>query len=155
MSTKKEFLTETVPALLQNLQEEQAPQFGLMTAQHMIEHLTSIIKSSVKRYGEPNPALADRQAGFKRFIQGGAVFKHRESDKTKADLPALKYENFAEAVPQLSAGIERFYNYFEQNPDFKTYNQFMGELDFGELETFHHSHVCYHFWQFGLLPEYP
>lgn len=155
MSTKKEFLTEIVPTLLQDLKEDQEPQFGLMTPQHMIEHLTSIIKSSVKRYGEPDPALAERQSGFKRFIAGGAVFKHRDSDKTKADLPELKYDSFAEAVPQLMVGIERFYKHYESNPDFKTYNQFMGELDFEELETFHHSHVCYHLWQFGLLAEYP
>ncbi|MBX2877397.1 MAG: DUF1569 domain-containing protein [Saprospiraceae bacterium] len=155
MSTKKEFLTEIVPTLLQKLKVDQDPQFGLMTPQHMIEHLTSIIKSSVKRYGEPDPALAERQAGFKRFIHKGAVFKHRNSDKTKADLPKLKYEAFEEAVPQLVVAIERFYNHYEQNPDFKAYHNFMGELDYGELETFHHSHVCYHFWQFGLLPEYP
>ena len=67
MSTKKEFLTETVPTLLKDLKEDQEAQFGLMTAQHMIEHLTSIIKSSVKRYGEPDPALAERQSGFKRY----------------------------------------------------------------------------------------
>ncbi len=155
MSTKKEFLTETVPTLLKDLKEDQEPQFGLMTPQHMIEHLTSIIKSSVKRYGEPDPAMAERQAGFKRFIHKGAVFKHRPSDKTKADLPKLKYDAFGEAVPQIMVAIERFYNHYEQNPGFKAYHNFMGELDFGELEQFHYQHVRFHLWQFGLLAEYP
>lgn len=154
MSTKKAFLIETVPALLQGLHSDTEPQFGLMTPQHMIEHLTSIIKSSVKRYGEPDPALAERQQGFKRFIAKGAVFKYRPSDKTKADLPALKYDTLAQAVEQIQVGIERFYHHYEQNPTFKAYHAFMGELDFAELEQFHYQHVRYHFWQFGLIPEY-
>ena len=154
MSTKKAFLTETVPNLLPGLKPDTAPQFGLMTPQHMIEHLTSIIKSTVKRYGEPDPALADRQAGFKRFIHKGAVFKYRPSDKTKADLPTLKYDTLEEAVAQILVAIERFYNHYEQNPGFQAYHAFMGELNFEELELFHYQHVRYHFWQFGLIPEY-
>jgi len=155
MATKKEFLTQTVSGLLEKLTEDQEPHFGLMTPQHMIEHLTSIIKSSVKRYGEPDPALAERQAGFKRFIDKGAVFKHRPSDKTKADLPALRYNTFEEATPQIMVAIQRFYDHYEQNPGFKSYHAFMGELDFEALELFHYQHLRFHFWQFGLLPDYP
>lgn len=154
MSKKKAFLTEVVPTLLQDLKSTTEPQFGLMTPQHMIEHLTSIIKSSVKRYGEPDPALAERQQGFKRFIANGAVFKHRSSDKTKADLPTLKYDTLEEAKEQFLVGIERFYHHYEREPDFKAYHPFMGELSFAELERFHYQHVRYHFWQFRLLAAY-
>lgn len=155
MSTKKEFLSQEVPILLAKLAEDQSPAFGLMTPQHMIEHLTASIKFSVKRQGEPDPNLVEKQAGFKRFIEKGAVLKHRPSDKTAADLPPYKYESLAEAATQIPVAIDRFYTHFEAQPDFISYNVFMGELNFENLELFHYQHVRYHLWQFGLLPSYP
>ncbi len=155
MSTKKEFLSQEVPTLLASLSADQVPAFGLMTPQHMIEHLTSSIKASVKRYGDPDPALAEKQAGFKRFIEKGAILQHRPSNKTAADLPAYKYETLAEAITQIPVAVDRFYTHFEAQPDFISYNMFMGELNFEDLELFNYQHVRYHLWQFGLLPAYP
>lgn len=155
MNTKKDFLSQEAPALLATLTEDTVPAFGLMTPQHMIEHLTSTIKASIKRYGDPDPALAEKQAGFKRFIDKGAVLQHRPSNKTAADLPAYKYETLAEAITQIPVAIDRFYTHFETQPDFMSYNRFMGELKFEEIELFHYQHVRYHLWQFGLLPAYP
>lgn len=155
MTMKKEFLSQEVPILLAKLTEDQVPAFGLMTPQHMIEHLTGSIKYSIKRHGEPDPTLAEKQVGFKRFIENGAVLKHRPSDKTAADLPPYKYESLAEAIPQIPVAIDRFYTHFEAQPDFISYNVFMGELNFEDLELFHYQHVRYHLWQFGLLSSYP
>ena len=152
---RKEFLTKELPNLLVNLNNNTVPTFGLMTPQHMIEHLTWIIKSSVKRYGEPEGAPTEKQLGFKRFIQKGAIFEHRPNKKTKADLPELKYPSLEKAMEQLPIAIDRFYTHFEAQPDFKSFSPIMGELSFQELELFHFMHVRYHLWQFGLLPEYP
>ena len=155
MSTKKTFLTSEVMDLLNQLKSDTQPNFGLMTAQHMVEHISYLPKTSVKRYGEPEGEPTKRQLGFKKFIANGAVFQHRPSDKTKADLSALKYGSLEEAIEQVAIGIKRFYDHFEANPDFKAYSPFMGELGFEELETFHYSHFRYHCWQFGLIESYP
>ena len=152
---KKEFLAQEAPLLFKTLPADCKATFGLMTPQHMVEHLVGAIKGSVKRYGEPDPALVEKQMGFRRFIDNGAVLKHRPSDKTEADLPALKYASLAEAIEQFPIAIDRFYSHFEAQPDFKSYNQFMGELGFEELELFHFQHVRYHLWQFDLLAVYP
>ncbi len=152
---KKEFLTQQVPELLKNLKADTEPAFGLMTPQHMIEHLTLVVKTSIKRYGEPEAEPSKRQLGFKRFIDKGAILQHRPSDKTKADLPKLKYSSLEEAAAQISVAVNRFYDHFENNPGFKAYSPFMGELTFEELELFHYQHYRYHLWQFGLLASYP
>ena len=152
--TKKQFMTEQVMELLKNLKPDTEPRFGLMTPQHMIEHLTWTLKSASKRKGEPPAEPTKSQLGFQRFIDKGAVFEHRPKGKTKADLPPLKYSSLEEAVGQIPIAINRFYNHFEANPEFKCYNDFFGELNFEQLELFHSQHYKYHFWQFGLLEEY-
>jgi oxepin-CoA hydrolase/3-oxo-5,6-dehydrosuberyl-CoA semialdehyde dehydrogenase len=152
---KKDFLQNDVPQLLSMLNSDREPNFGLMTPQHMVEHLTWVIKSSVKRYGEPEESPTDRQLGFKKFIENGAVFQHRPSKKTKADLPELKFGSMDEALEKIPEAISRFYNHFEANPGAKSYSPIMGELSFDELELFHYMHIRFHLWQFGLLESYP
>ena len=152
---KKEFLTQNVPDLLKKLQQDTAPSFGLMTPQHMAEHLAGTVKSTIKRYGEPEIPPTDKQLAFQRFIKSGSILQHRPSNKTEADLPALKYGSLGEAIAQVSVGVERFYGHYDTYPDFKCYNHFFGELGFDDLELFHYMHIRYHLWQFGLLENYP
>lgn len=153
-TTKKEFLTQELPKLLKNLEADTEANFGLMTPQHMVEHLTSTTKYSIKVVGEAENPPTKGQLGFQKFIANGAVLTHRPSDKTKADLPELKYASLEEAVAQVYVAVERFYNHFEANPDFRPYNPFFGELDFERLELFHYQHFRYHCWQFGLIEDY-
>lgn len=152
---KKEFLTQQVPELLKQLKADTEPAFGLMTPQHMAEHLTYTVKAMSKRTGEPVNPPTKGQLGFQKFIKKGAILKHFPSEKTKADLPTLKYASLEEAISHIPEAINRFYTHFESNPDFKACTPFMGELGFEELELFHYQHYRYHLWQFGLLESYP
>ncbi len=147
----KDFFEKDLPQFLQNLAANQAPRFGLMTAQHMVEHLLMTMKTSVKRYGEPEDPPTKGQVGFKAFITKGAPIEHRPSDKTKADLPELKYANLEEAINKMPEAVSRFYTHYEANPEFRCYNKFMGELGFDELELFHYQHFRFHLHQFHLL----
>lgn len=153
-TNKKEFLTAQLTSFFAALKADTEPSFGLMTPQHMVEHLIVTLKTTMKRYGEPENPPTKGQEGFKRFIAKGAVFKHRPSDKTKADLPELKYATLEEAVAKIPEAVERFYSHFEANPAYKAYTPFTGELDFAELELFHYQHFRYHLWQFGVLESY-
>ncbi len=152
--SKKDFLTGKVIELLKNLKPDTEPAFGLMTSQHMVEHLSWTLKNCTKRVGEVENPPTKGQLGFKRFIEKGAIFEHRPSDKTKADLPTLKFENLDQAIEQVEIAINRFYTHFEANPDFICYNKFFGELNFEELELFNHNHYRFHLWQFGLIDKY-
>lgn len=152
---KKSFLLEQISPLLEQLKADTIPAFGLMSSQHMIEHLTLIIKSSVKDYGQAEGEPTKGHLAFKKFIAAGALFKHFPKGKTKADLPPLKYASLAEAVAQLSVATARFYAFFEAKPDHLAYHPMLGTLSFEELELFHHEHCRFHFHQFGLLAAYP
>ncbi|MEL6717081.1 MAG: hypothetical protein AAFP82_00020 [Bacteroidota bacterium] len=152
---KKQFLVEDISSLLKELKVDTEPAFGLMTSQHMVEHLIWIFKTSVKDHGQPTGEPTKGQLWFKKFIANGAVLKHYPSDKTKADLPSLKYESLERALVELPVAVKRFYDYFEANPTLIAYHPRMGSLSFEELELFHYMHCRYHCWQFGLLETYP
>lgn len=147
-------LIEVLP-LLKTLPADRVANFGLMTPQHMVEHLALTLKNCVLRRGEPVDPPSKGQLGFQRFIAKGAILQHRPTDKTAADLPPLKYEKMEDAIEQVEVAIHRFYNHFETNPDFKCYNQFFGELGFEDLELFNYNHYRYHLWQFDLIESYP
>lgn len=155
MSDKKQFLTVDFPKMVESLDPNTVANFGLMTPQHMVEHLTSIIKVSIKRQGEPENPMTPKQLGFQRFVKNGAIMQHRPSQKTAADLPALRYDSYESAAAQIKVATDRFYAHFEANPDAISYLIFTGEIGFEDLELLHYMHCRYHAWQFGLIETYP
>ena len=155
-TTKRDFLLIEFPQIIKNLNSDTEGKFGLMTPQHMVEHLIMTIKITAKKHeGERELPANKRQLGFQRFIRNGAILEHRPSDKTKADLPPLKYSSVEEAISFLPEAIQRFYNFWDDNQDYKPYAAWMGALSFEELELFHFMHFRYHLWQFDLIDSYP
>ena len=53
MSIHQSFLKEETLSLLQALKEDAVAKFGLMTPQHMVEHLIWVTKTTIGRKGEP------------------------------------------------------------------------------------------------------
>ena len=122
----------------------------------MIEHIGGALRGSAKAYeGERELPANERQLGFQTFVKKGSVLKHRPSDKTKADLPELRFASLEEAKTKLNQAVSLFFAFRDANPDYVPYAPFMGELSFDEFENFHFMHIKYHLWQFGLLDEYP
>ena len=155
-TNKKDFLITEVPRLMKGLNKDLKGNFGIMTPQHMVEHLIITIKSTAKKFeGERETPANKRQLGFQRFIRNGCVMEHRKSEKTIADLPPLKYDTLEAAIAVVPEAIQRFYNLWSSDPDYVPYNSFMGALTFEELETFHYNHFQYHLWQFGIIEQYP
>ena len=153
---KKKFLTNEFPRLLNSLSPETKANFGLMTPQHMIEHLVKAIESATVQYeGERESPANEQQIGMQQFIKSGSVLSHRPSDKTKADLPPLDYSSIEEAISHIPKAVQDFYDFHDDNPDYKPYASYLGEVSFEDIELFHFMHIRYHLWQFDLLGQYP
>lgn len=146
----KTFLTEECHDLFAKLQVDTVPKFGIMTPQHMVEHLIWTAKSMSKRHGEPDPSLAEKQAKWQQFMKN-PIFKH--FPKEDAKLSELKYGSLEEAIAQLPSAVERIYGPFEADPAFKAYNPTFGEVDFESALRFHTAHFRYHMDQFGLMDQ--
>jgi len=153
---KRDFLTKEFTPLLKKLNADSVPNFGLMTPQHMVEHLIGALGSAVTKYeGERENPPSKGQLGMQQFIKSGSVITHKPSDKTAADLPALNYDSLEEAISNIPGAVQKYYAFQDENPDYVPYASFMGELAHEDLEFFHFMHIKYHLWQFGLLEQYP
>ncbi len=148
MSSYQSFLVDEVPVLLKDLDPKHRRRFGLMTAQHMVEHLIWVTKSSVKDFGLPPDQLTEGQKSFMQFVKKGAFLYHRPSNKSQDDLPVLKMSNLEEAVAVIPSAVARIYSF---PTDHIFFNPMMGVLTFDEMERFHYMHFKYHLQhQFGL-----
>lgn len=154
--SKRDFLTNEFTPLLEKLSTDTKANFGLMTPQHMVEHLIGAIESAIGKYeGERENPATEQQLGMQQFIKSGCVLSHRPSDKTKADLPPLKHASLEEAISLVPKAVEKYYAFQDDNPDYIPYASYLGEVAFEDVELFHFMHIQYHLWQFGLLAQYP
>lgn len=139
-------------AKIDNLTPDVSPQWGKMTPQHMVEHLTSTLllatgKTEVKVY-TPQNQLAQMRAFLMsdKPIPRGVV-----SPAVGAELPALRNESFEAAISEFKSELSDFLTYYETHPDAVHINPAFGELSFPEWEQFMKKHFTHHFEQFGLL----
>lgn len=144
-----DYLQNKASVVLANLEVDKKPTFGIMSPQHMVEHLIVSIKFSLKDRGEQPESPTEGQEQFKKFIFSDAPFQ--KGDPAKAKLAELKFANLDEARTDLVNTIGKFYQFFEENPNATPYNDFFGALSKEELERFHYKHFQHHFRQFELI----
>ena len=149
------FLTITAPELLEGLKTEKTPKWGVMTAQHMVEHLGLTVKIS---NGKKNVQLVTpiEQLEIKRtFLFGKMPFPKnvKISGVTTTELNTLKFEDLETAKKALYSEIQDFLTYFEGNDGLKPMHPVFGELTKAEWMLFHQKHFNHHFLQFGLLKD--
>ncbi|HSI91078.1 MAG TPA: DUF1569 domain-containing protein [Adhaeribacter sp.] len=146
------FTLKTVPDLLPKLTEATKPKWGIMTPQHMLEHLgnTLIIVSTKKEIPVVTPP--ERLPAYKEFLMSDQPFTHNIPNKFIGDgLPPLRFENLETAKTKLLAAIESFHNFFARNPEATPVHPFFGPLNYQEWQQFQKKHFIHHFSQFGLL----
>lgn len=149
------FLTEEVPALLAHLKPDSKPLWGIMTPQHMLEHLkyslqlttgAKTVKVIAPWYLRP----------IYKFLILSNLFNYpkniRLNRKLLASLPPLKYASMEEAKAHLIWAIEETIYFMRKSPEVRTSHPLAGEFTPSNWKRFHYKHFQHHFKQFGLLP---
>lgn len=148
----KHFLTKELPEMLRTLEANQPPNFGIMIAHQMVEHLVYVTKVMMKRKGEPEAELTKSQLYFKNFVANGCPFEYRPKKGAKAN--ELRTASIEEAIQLLETATEKFYDLFESNPTYKSYTPMTGEFNLEELELFNYQHGRWHLYQFGVIDKF-
>ena len=144
---------------LENIKDDTKPVWGIMTPQHMVEHLTIAVQSSTgkivfDRFITPE----NRIAIAKRFLNSSRplpkLFVNEViSEEIGEGLIPLSNNDLSSAIIELKKEVEYFDEYFTINPEAKPINATFGPLDHEEWITFHNKHFTHHLAQFGLLVE--
>jgi len=143
--------TETLLQRLQNLSLQSEAKFGILTPQHMVEHLTITVKLSAGRIPipvfEPNEKqLARKQALLFTDIPFPQGVKAPGLPDT---LLELRYPNLETAKAELIKSYEAYHLLFQENPTKHTPHPGFGLLNYEEWELFHAKHMDHHLGQFG------
>ena len=138
---------------LKKLNPDTPAQFGIMSPQHMVEHLTVTIKIAYNRIKIPEFVPSEKQKFQKRaLLDTDMVFpKGVVAPGLKAGaLIPLRSVNLDEAKQQLLDSIIAYNTFFESSPDITTVHPRFGKLNYAEWERFHPKHFEHHFKQFGI-----
>ncbi|MBN3582558.1 DUF1569 domain-containing protein [Algoriphagus aestuarii] len=143
---------EVLKQKLERLTKNTKPAFGIMTAQHMVEHLTVTVKLSTGRISYPPFIPSEKQLSQKEALL------HTELEFPKGikapglgdNLMPLKFEALEEAKEALLKSLKEYDRYFKENSTAQTIHPRFGLLTFEEWELFHPKHFKHHFSQFNI-----
>ncbi|NWG29648.1 MAG: DUF1569 domain-containing protein [Ignavibacteriaceae bacterium] len=136
---------------LNQLKADQKPLWGKMTPQHMVEHLYKAVQSSINEisldvYTEERkiPVLK------KLFLGDRALPKEFMNPAIGPELMHLEFEDLNNAITELKNVMQRYKQFFMDNPSVKTAHPVFGYLNKEEWDIFHKKHFTHHLSQFGI-----
>ncbi|MBT8324616.1 MAG: phenylacetic acid degradation bifunctional protein PaaZ [Winogradskyella sp.] len=149
-----EMTNETIEECLHKLKADIKPQWGIMTPQHMIEHLEytyKIASGEIQDFDVATPEKIIEKVhnslyNYQPFPKG-SDFPMLPKNK----LADLEHDSLETAKEKFKAQREKYIQFFEENPDAKLSNIVFGELNRYEWYLLERKHLNHHFNQFGLL----
>jgi len=143
----------TIESLLEKLDEDTKPKWGLMTAQHLVEHLEFFTRMALgeveTEITTPEKYLEKYQDSLWNYKPMPREFKHPMLEKGKTE--ELRFENLAEAKKAYLTAYDRYEQFFKDNPEATTANTVFGMLDRYHWYLLNRKHLNHHFEQFGLI----
>ena len=149
--TKETFLT--IPHLLRNLSPDATPEWGLMTPQHMVEHLVGSWRISNGRARIKTVLPLDEVERRRQFLFSDKDYDQNITNPVQGKgLIPLRKENLDSAIEQLENEMEAFFAYHEEHTQAIETHPVFGELNYNEWLIFQTKHMKHHLTQFGLKP---
>ncbi len=149
------FLKTEMWNLLSNLRADSPAHWGIMSAQHMVEHLQMVFAMSLG-FGKIKPFFDEERT--RRSYESIIIQKNPLPRNLKfkngllAEPLPLEAANLEQAIQNLRAMVDAFFERFEE-PNLTTLHPVLGVLNVGDWDIFHTAHVTHHFIQFGLIAE--
>lgn len=155
---KQEVFVEITDELVQNalnkLTEDTKPKWGILTPQHLMEHLEEsyrILSGEIQDFEiVTSEKILDKvQASlynYEKFPQNSQF-----PTMKKGELEALKHPDLETAKQKMLEAREAYLNFFKENPDARLKNMVFGHLNKYESYLLERKHLNHHFEQFGIL----
>lgn len=151
MSEKEVFLREQYIPLLAKLKPSQQGNWGVLSAQGMVEHMSDSVGIAYGRITQPlhtPPGMVDK---MRAFALSDKTFKENTKNAYMAEEPApLRFSSMQDALAELDTEIKAFMEFYSKNPGHKQLNPFFGEFTYEEWVHLLHKHAFHHLKQFNL-----
>lgn len=143
-----------ISGYLSRLSADSKANWGMMSAQHMLEHLEKSLRMAtgeISGFGidTPEDRLAKTREMIFNYRPMPREFKHPLLPKDKTD--ELVHPDFETAKAKLLESWDAYEAFFKDQPDLRTPNAVFGMMDKFEWDLLNNKHINHHFKQFGLL----
>ncbi len=137
---------------LNELQSDQKPHWGSLTAQHMVEHLTYVFRVSMGKVHSTVKVEEEQINTYKEHLTNDQPLpKNQEAFLRRERYPTLWRLNLKQSIADLKRELNSYQGYYKLLPDRKHNHPLFGALNKNEWDTFHHKHFRHHLKQFGLI----
>jgi Protein of unknown function (DUF1569) len=143
-----------IAALLRQIAPDAVPDWGLMTPQHMVEHLAFGVCMSNGKQPQPLmiPAEKVEKAQSRLFDPLWRMPSGFKAAFMPEDRPLpLEKTDYEAAIEALLIEIDDFEQFFDKNPDTTPTHPYFGDLNRAGWLVLHHKHFSHHLRQFGLI----
>ena len=149
-----EMTDDKIQECLSKLKSDAKPGWGIMTSQHMIEHLELNYRVAGNQFQEFNIATPE-----KHIDKVAATLWNYEKMPQNYEMPLMKkgtiedlhHPDLETAKKKFWEAREAFKDFYKKNPKAKTKNPVFGYLTKYEWYLQERKHLNHHFEQFGLL----
>ena len=145
----KSYIKEKINALT----EDSKPNWGLMTAQHIVEHFEYFYLMALEKIpGQittPEERIEKYQDWLWNYKPMPKMFEHPLLRKGETE--DLRHENFETAKKALFQSYDDVRKFYKDNPDGKLLNPVYGYLGRYEMYLLERKHYLHHFGQFNLI----
>jgi len=149
---KASFLKHRLIPLLKQIPSDTLPQWGKMSLQQMIEHLSDNVRiASGKTVYNDVVFPPEQLQRVREFVLSEKPFKENTVNPLLPEAPAPVINiSTEEAISELQKEIDYFFSVFEKNNLQVTRSPFYGDLNYEENVHLLHKHVLHHLRQFGV-----
>lgn len=149
-----EMTDEKIEECLNNLKPEMKPKWGIMTPQHMMEHLEytyKIASGEIQDFEVATPEKILEKVHHSLYNYDKFPKNTNFPSLEKNTLDTLKHPDLDTAKQKFISQRENYLEFFKENPDVKLKNLVFGELNKYESYLLERKHLNHHFEQFGLI----
>jgi oxepin-CoA hydrolase / 3-oxo-5,6-dehydrosuberyl-CoA semialdehyde dehydrogenase len=139
---------------LHKLTENSQPKWGLMTAQHLVEHIEMSLKiacGEIQNFEIATPSELLEKVNEMVFNHKKMPQNHKHPLLKAEKLEDLQHENLATAKQKLLLAYDKFEQYFKENPTAETKNAVFGMMKKFDWDLLNTKHLNHHFEQFGII----
>lgn len=153
-TTFVEMTSENIPFYLSKLSENTKPKWGMMTPQHMVEHLEfsyRIASGEMQNFNiaTPEEYLEKTQETLWNYKPMPKDFQMPLMEK--GVLEPLQHTDLETAIQKMLEARNEYLEFFKENPDALHKNAVFGYLNRYEWYLLERKHLNHHFEQFSLL----
>lgn len=142
---------ESFLSVLSKLEETSSPEWGNMSNQRMVEHLTDGINMSMGIGDFQLEIPEDRVSKMVQFLDSDKpMAQNIQVSFVKPDTP-LRNVDLEEAIDEFTLAWVDFEEHYENQPDFSALHPYYGNLNFEQWKRLHTKHFTHHFNQFGII----